>query len=222
VSLAIDTIKFDREQAWLLYATFAGDIVRVAAALHVPSVAVLRVADEEGWLDQLRPIIELKKSTRPGDLERGISAALNFAQAHRMRLFLERVITRVSGMSDDDLEAYLMTKTDKNGVSRQLNTRALTDLVAALEKCHAMCYAALHDTATDRSKRNADIDDGEASASEMHLAICAAMTKARNSDTPRAKLFDAQLEASQEIVAANIAKAIEKSTPPNPNDDDNH
>jgi hypothetical protein len=148
----VSEIRFDRAQAWLLFATFGGDIIRTAAALHVPSVAVLRVADEEGWLEQLKPILELKKSTRPMDYERGVSRAINLAQAHRMRMFIERVITRVSGMTADELEEYLMTKTDKNGTSKQLNTRALADLMVSLEKCHSLTYMSLSDTATDRAK----------------------------------------------------------------------
>ena len=58
-------IEIDRENAFLLYATFCGDIERTAHALNVPAVAVLKVADEEGWQTRLGPIIALKKSTRP-------------------------------------------------------------------------------------------------------------------------------------------------------------
>lgn len=64
----IDTsdIDFDRAQVFLLYATFAGDIVRTAHAAGVRPVDVLRVADEEGWTAKLAPILELSKSQRPG------------------------------------------------------------------------------------------------------------------------------------------------------------
>src|SRR6266481_5737735 len=103
------TIRLDREQAFLLYATFAGDVERVAIALNVRAIDVLRIADEDGWIEKLKPIIELKKSTRPGDLERACNRALNFVQAHKFRMFIDRVIFRLAGLSADEFEEYLLT-----------------------------------------------------------------------------------------------------------------
>jgi hypothetical protein len=209
-------IKIDRENAFLLYATFAGDLVRTGAALGVPPTTVLKMADEEHWNDQLRPILELKKSNRPGDVERAINRALNFVQARRMLMFLERVIHKLTGFTPEELEAYLLSDhSAKDGTQfRKLTTRALADLASALEKCQSLSYSALNDTAQERVKRNESVSDG-ASASDMHLAISKAFAEVRSSHSPRATLFDAQLSVAQEVIAEN-------TLPANPLDNEDH
>lgn len=210
------TIKIDRENAFLLYATFCGDIVRTAAALGVPAATVLRMSDEDNWAEQLKPILELKKSTKPGDIERAINRALNFVQAHRARMFLNRVLNRIIGMSDAELEEYLLTGgAGKDGLVpiKRLSTRALADLASALEKCHALTYAALNDSTAERVKRK-DSDDG-IGATDMHLKLAQAFENVRASRTPRAQLFDAQLATAQDEVA-------QAAKPHNPHDNDDH
>lgn len=212
---------FDRENAFLIYATFAGDIVRTAHALNLGEGVVLRMAEEEGWMSKLGPIIALKKSTRPGDLERACNRALNFAQAHRMRLFVGRVIHRVCGMSTEEFENYIMTSETKKGrgdepdiVTKKLSTRALADLASAMEKAHALSYMSLNDTAQERVKRK-ESEDADVSVTDIHAAISEGFAKVRASNTPRAQLFDAQLEQAQQIVK-------ETRKPANPNDNDDH
>lgn len=57
-------IAIDRENAFMLYATFTGDLVRTAASLGVRPMDVLRVAQEEEWDEKLKPILELAKSAK--------------------------------------------------------------------------------------------------------------------------------------------------------------
>src|SRR5690349_6300077 len=124
------TIDFDRAQVFLLYATFCGDVERTALAAGLNAVDILRVADEEGWALKLEPILKLKRSTRPGDFERAMNRALNYVQAHRMRLFLERIVAKVTGMNEAEVQEYLFTDKTmaKDGVltvSKKLSTRPL-------------------------------------------------------------------------------------------------
>ena len=192
---------FDRESAFLLFATFAGDIVKTAHALNLNEGAVLKMVEEEGWTAKLGPIIALKKSNRPGDLERACNRALNFAQAHRMRLFVGRVIHRVCGMKEQEFEEYLMSaETRKDGaVVKKLSTRAIADLASAMEKAHALSYMSLNDTAAERVKRK-EAEDADVSAVDIHAAISDAFGKVRASNSPRAQLFDAQLAQANDIV----------------------
>jgi hypothetical protein len=203
----------DRENAFLLFATFCGDVERTAGALNISGAAVVKMADDEGWLSKLTGIIELKKSKKPGDLERAISRAINFVQAHRYRMFLERVLQRLAGFTEAEFKEYLLTKATKEGTVSALSTRALADLASALEKCHAMTYLALNDTAQERIKRN-ETADNTTSGGELHVQIARAMADVRASQTPRAQLFDAQL-----AIAADVAKTARKETPL---DNDNH
>jgi len=216
----IPTDEIDREQAFLLYATFAGDCEKTAHAVGVRPVDILRVVDEEHWNDRLRSIIELKKSTRPGDLERAINRALNFAQAHRMRLLVERVLHEIAGMTTEQLKSYLFTEhSAKTGVPyAKLSTRALADLATALEKAQSMSYLALNDTVQDRTRRKEQAEDGGSSGGELHARIAEAMARVKESSGPRAQLLDAQL-----AIANNAAKEQEATAKPaNPLDNDEH
>jgi hypothetical protein len=198
---------FDREQAFLLYAKFCGDVEKTAHSLNISPLVLIEAAKELGWNDKLASIIKLKKSGRPGDIERGINRALNFVQAHRMRVFLERMICRLEAMTDEDFFEYCMQTetTNKDGIvtrTKKLTTRPLADLASALEKVHAITYAALSDTPADRTARKEQHESGEASIQEVHSAIAQAMAQAR-ANTPQGLLLDAQL-----------AKGQEESTPP--------
>lgn len=211
-------IAIDRENAFLLYAAFTGDLERTAAALGVRPMDVLRVKQEEDWDEKLKPILELKKSSKPGDTERAINRALNFVQSHRMRMVIERIIRRLTGMSPEELDAYMFTteKTKDGSVISKLSTRALADLASALEKCHAMTYAALNDSAPERARRGADADGG-VGAADMHVRIAEAMRKAAEGKTPVAQVFDARLAIAQAEVAAPLAEPTPEP-PTNPYD----
>ncbi len=190
---------FDKENAFLLYAVFCGNVTQTAHALGVGEKLVADVAIENKWDQRLRPIIELKNSTKPGDVERAVNRAMNFVQAHRYRLFLERVLREMTGLSQQDIRAYMLaTDVDKDGVAaKKFNTRALADFASALEKCQSMTYLALNDTATDRKERGED-NASDAAAAEMHLRLADAMAKAGGpSMTPKGMLLDYQLSVAE-------------------------
>jgi RecG-like helicase len=211
-------VTLDREQAWQLYAVFCGDVERTAHALGLRPVDVLKMAESEGWQDKLKPIIELTQSSRPGDIERGINRALNFVQAHRMRLFVERIVTKLSGLTQEEIEEYLFTDhKPKDGEKfKRLATRALADLASAMEKAHALTYLALGDTAQDRNRRGEGTESGGHSASELHAQIAQAFAAKRGTpDTTRALLFDAQLS----IAETQVKQAPKLADPYN---DDSH
>jgi hypothetical protein len=194
--------EFDREQAFLLYATFTGDAERTAHCLGVQPIDVLRIADDEGWNLRLQSIIALKKSNRPGDIERALNRAQNFVQAFRMRVFIERVLNKLTGLSSEQLDEYVFaSQKDKKGdISKKLTTRAIADLTSALEKCHALTYLALNDTVQDRTRRKeqAASDDDSSAAGELNVQIANAMGKLKASASPRALMFDAQLAIANE------------------------
>lgn len=187
----------------MLYATFCGDVERTAHALNIPTVAVLRVVEEEAWTEKLRGIIELKKSNRPGDIERAINRAMNFVQAHKLRLFLERMLKRLCDMTPEEAEKYLMQENmnAKGEVKRTISTRPMADLASALEKCHAMSYMALNDSAAERSKRDTQGESADTSGGEVHAKIANMMAGIRNTNSPRAVLLDAQLAIAQDKAA---------------------
>jgi len=212
-------VVLDSAQIFQLFCVFCGDCVKTAAAAGVRPVDVLRVATSEGWTEKLGPILELSKSQKAGDWERACNRAVNYVQAHKLRMFLERVLSRVTGMNAEELQEYVFTsKVDKNGVetAKVLSTRALADLASAVEKCHAMSYLALNDTAQDRGRRKEQATDSEADCSTLHLKIAAAMSqvKAASASSPRLALLEAQVQ-----LAASVVNEASKMAPPdNPYD----
>lgn len=196
------TQKLDRENAFLLYAAFCGDVDRTAHVIDIPPDSVRALAKELEWDRKLAPIIAMKKSGRAGDVERAMNRALNFVQAHKTRCFIEQVLRKLTGMSPRDLEAFLFpqrkAKSDSDGTvveMRTFSTRSIADLASALEKTHMLTYLALNDTATERKEREESGDDESAAASELHMKLAQAMNASGGGSlkSPHALLADAQL-----------------------------
>lgn len=202
-----DPQLIDRENAFLLYATFCGDVTRTAAALHADVVTVLRVVDEEHWNSKLTTILELRKSAKPGEVERGINRTMNFVQCHRLRNLVERQVNMLSQMSDEELKTWCMSEivtTNKDGsvsVEKKLHTRPFADLATAMEKVQMLSYTALNDTNQERAQRAKDAKEEQPTTMEIHSAIAKAMSEVGASKTPRALLLDAHLAQEQNIVA---------------------
>jgi len=195
-----DPTFIDRDNAFMLYATFCGDVERTAHALKIQPVDVLRIADADHWNEKLKSIIELKKSSRPGDIERAINRAINFVQAARFRHLVERAIRRLYEMDDEEFDnTVFRSVTLKGEIDSRLSAKGLADLATAMEKAQAMSYHALNDTATERTKR-ADVEEGGASAADFHIRIADAMAKVGGSNSIRAELFDQQLEAARNLL----------------------
>ncbi len=214
-------VELDKAQTFMLFATFAGDVVRTAHAAGVRPVDILKVAEAEGWMEKLKPIIELQKSQKPGDLERAMNRAINYVQAHKLRLFLERIMSRICGMNETDLREYLFqgeTKLNKAGEpvseSKKLSTRPLADLAAALEKVHSMTYLALGDLSSDRARRKESSDLDQSDAGALHIRIAAGMAKVKENNSLRGQLLDDQL--------ATAARVLKEAKRESPLDSDDH
>ena len=197
----------DVENAFLLYAVFCGDVARTAHALNVSPAVVQELARENKWDSKLKPIIELKQSTRAGDVERAVNRALNFVQAHRMRLFLERVIRKLSSMNSSELDSFLFPSVIRGRKGEEktyitLTTRSLADLASALEKAHTMTYLALNDTATERKERKEDGND-DATNAELHIKLGQAMAASAGGSL-RSIVAGAQLQIAQEFASVDL------------------
>jgi hypothetical protein len=180
--------RINDEELFQLFAIYCGDVRRCALAANVDEATVQAKALEGAWKEKIALLVDLRTSAKPGDSERGINRAVNFVQAHRWRNHLQRVMNKLMSMSDDELNEMLIGITvDKSGVVRkQLNTRAFADLSSALEKCHALSYSALNDTATERRERG-DEQEEHKTAAELHLGITQAMEQVRAANRAKAE-----------------------------------
>lgn len=191
--------EIDAESAFQVYAQLTGDVEKAAHALGISPAQVIEMASSLGWQERLKTIFELKKSNKPGDVEKAINRAVNFVQAHRYRIVLERITNRLYAMSADELVGEITTVSydkDGNEVKRVINTRILADLATALEKVQQLTYAALVDTSSDRSKRKAESDDqSDVSLQSIHSVISQAMSDTQNS--VRREEFSQRLKQAQ-------------------------
>lgn len=217
-----DHIVLDTEQVFLLYTTFLGDADQTAAALGVPGKYIAKLAESEKWDDRIRPILDKKKSKKPGDVERAINRALCFVQAHQYRNFLERVRRRIAGWSDGQLDDYLIKWEPKKGkipegqeqeVKPVLQTRALADLAVAMQKAHEMCYMALNDTTPERSKRKEVEGEADMSLSAIHAQLARGMAQAEPA-TGAGQLAVAQIEMAQAEAVEAVRVKDEPPIPP--------
>lgn len=209
-------VPFDREQAFLLYASFSGDITRTAHALGTSAEVVIRIETESEWKPRLNAVLALRSCGRPGDVERAINRATNFAQAHRARLFLERLITKIYRLTDAELQEYCFvtettSKKDKvtgeieEYVEKKISTRPFADLASAMEKIHNLTYVALQDGPTDRKNREArEASEDQTPVKDIHAAISAAVAAAQGDNGPRAQLFTGQLEQVKNLAAEHV------------------
>jgi len=182
----------------------------------------VRLANENGWQQKIEPIIKLKNSNSPGDIERAINRATNFVQAHRMRLILDRMVRRFAMMEEDELLSHCISvirTTHKNGdVSEETRvaTRPFADLSSAIEKVHAMTYMALNDTNMERTRRAAAKEDVGASELEIHSSIAAQMSKVTKEGptTPRGALVEGQAEQAANLIqdVESIVRTVGPST----------
>ena len=127
--------------------------------------------------------------------------ALNFAQAHRLREFIDRMILHFADKTPEQLiDAF--SAVSKSGDVR-VSARFVADLASASEKVQLLSYHALGDTAPERKDRGTG--DSESSAAVLHASIIAALNSPMSQAIPAEELVK---KATQEIVAQSERKAL--------------
>jgi hypothetical protein len=204
------------QQVFMIFASLCGDVTKTAAAVGVRDIDIERMAQEGKWRDKLQAIITLKNSSDPATVERSVNRAMCFVQAHRMRLFLDRVVSRLEDMQPKEFEEYLLTDSFdiKTGQTKHaINGRPLADISSALEKCHSLLYQALSDTAQDRNRREEQEGGSNQASGDLHQKIALAMSQIADVKTPSQLLDEAQL-ASAAVLAERVKVTVTEPTKP--------
>jgi len=198
-----DKNKIDVAQAFLVWMATVGDSEKTAVALDLEPEHVKALADEEGWHEKIKRVSLQSKNGKPGDYERMVNRCLNFVQAQTLRQNINRLLTEVTNMTNDELLARACVRT-KTG-DMQLSAKFFVDLANAAEAAQRMSYAALSDTAGERSDRENDVGPGQG-ANDMHAAIIASLSNpSLNPHTVTQQLI---VEANEE--AKSLASAKER------------
>lgn len=204
---AVDKNKVDVAQAFVAYMTFVGDVDRVAYALDLEPAQVRALAEAEGWSEKIRRVSLMSKSGKPGDFERATNRALCFVQAQCIRNQLNRLLTEVQAMNNEELLARSCVRSRDGGT--QISAKFFVDMAAAAEACHRMSYAALGDTVTERSEAEGGSGKG-ATCNDLHAAIVASLSDpAQQLEPVTQKLVD---EANAEVLRrASVELPVEVS-----------
>jgi len=187
--------RSDVAQIFLVFMATVGDVDKTALALEIDPDFVQWLSVQEGWVDKVRRVSVMSKSGKPGDFERAQNRALNFVQAHRVRMLIDRVLTELAEMSSEDLTERLRAK-DKEGKPANLSARFFADIMSALDKVHTLSYYALGDSVGERLERAKD--GAEHSANDIHAALIAALNNPALSQIPTQ---DIVLEAAEATIA---------------------
>jgi hypothetical protein len=191
--MKVDKSKLDVSQIFLCYMSLVGDVEKTANALDMEPKVVAALAEQEGWIEKVRRISVMSKSGKPGDYERAQNRALNFVQAHRLRLTVDAMLRAFDGLTPEEIVSKL-SSLDKNGVPH-VSARFLADLAAAAEKVQALSYAALGDSVKERVER-AEASDGEMTPDQIHAAVIAAL------NAPHAPRIAAEVLEEEAKIAA--------------------
>jgi hypothetical protein len=197
--------KTDVAQVFLVFMATIGDVEKTAAALDLDPHFVGWLAEQEGWLDKVRRVSIMSKGEKPGDWERAQNRALNFVQAHRARMLMDRLILALTKQEEDEFLEHFRTQA-KDG-RQGFSARFFSDLMAALDKAHHLSYAALGDSVGERLER--EKDEGEASANQIHAALLAAL------NNPGVQQLGSEALVAEASAAVSAErKALPERTPP--------
>ena len=199
--MKIDKNKVDVSAVFLVYMTLVGDVNKTAVAMDLDPAFVEELAEREGWKAKVKRMSTVSKSDEPGGWERMQNRALNFAQAHRMRELIDRMLLHFADKTPDELAAAF-TSIAKGGDIR-ISGRFLADLASASEKVQSLSYHALGDTPPERKERGPE--EGENNAQVLHSAIIAALNSPLSQGVSANELVK---KATEEIVAQSERKSL--------------
>lgn len=201
----IDVSNVDVAAVYIGYTALVGDVERTALAFNLSPRVVRHLAEKFDWNDKIKSISLLNKSGKPGDWEKAQNRALSWVQGHMLRSVLQRILENINNMTREDVVRTVISQKRTGEIS--FSASFYTDLAAAMEKCHAMCYTALGDAQGDRTRADKDQVAPEMTVDALHLAIGTALSNPAGAGAERVLLEQA------------TEKAVKAAVPPKPKDE---
>ena len=163
----------DVSQIFLVFMATIGDVEKTALAVERDPEFIAWLAEQEGWSEKVRKVSLMSKGGKPGDWERAQNRCLNFVQAHRVRMLIDRVLLELVKLPADKLEERFKS-CDRHGKPNGVSARFFSDITAAMDKVHSLSYYALGDSVGERIKR-VDDEGGDRSVGDIHAALIQAL-----------------------------------------------
>lgn len=186
MSSQVNKNDLDVVQIFQTYIAFNGDADKTALALNIDAASVKNLASIEHWPDKVREWNKLREGD-PRDFQIEVNRAINYVQAHRARALLDKVI---SHLSDGDAKQLVAMLTVEGKHGSEFKTRALTDLVKAMEACQLMTQRALGDTVAERPE-----ESGDKKGSSIALLVMNALNAAEETGLDSVQVVRKQLQA---------------------------
>jgi hypothetical protein len=183
----------DRESLFLLYVSHLGNVAATAADAGLDPILVQKFVDKLGWEKLIKPIQDLRSRAEPGDAEKAINRAINFAQAHRLRVVLQRILEYYLSLNTQQLHSAIASGRE----SRDSFLGDLAKLTTLLDKAHSLTYLALGDSPVERRDRTKEATGEQLAVLPLETKLADALAKALGNDSPAAKQLDAELREAQ-------------------------
>lgn len=200
----IDTNNVDVAAVYIGFTALVGDVERTALAFNLTPRVVRHLAEKFDWNDKIRSISMLNKSGKPGDWEKAQNRALSWVQGHMLRSVLQRILENINNMTREDVVRTVINQKRTGEVT--FSASFYTDLAAAMEKCHSMCYTALSDSGGDRSRAEKEAVSPEMTMDALHSAMALALNSPVGAGAERVLLE----EATEKAVKAAVPKRPEE------------
>lgn len=197
--------RTDVAQVFLVFMATIGNVDKTAAALDLDPEFVAWLAEQERWIEKIRRVSIMSKGEKPGDYERATNRALNFVQAHRARMLMDRLLLALTNQGEEEFLEHFRTQA-KDG-RQGFSARFFSDLLAAMDKAHHMSYAALGDSVSERMEREAEEKD--ATAGQIHAALIAAL----NAPGVQKLGSDCLVKEVESVISAQLPAPSERSSP---------
>jgi hypothetical protein len=152
----------DVSRVFLAFMAFSGDVSRTAVAVDLDPATVEALAVEEKWHEKMDQYSALR--AEDCNLQVQMNRALNYVQAHQLRLIVDSVISELAQSKERLMES--LTIVTKAGVS--FSAKPLTDLVKAAEAVQLMTARALGD-------QGGRVGDSESGGGSIGLSVARAL-----------------------------------------------
>lgn len=200
----IDTSMVDVAAVFLGFMALVGDIDRTALAFNLSPRVVTHLAQKFGWNDKIKQTSLLSKQGAPGSWEICQNRAISWVQGHMLRSVLQRIIENIHNMSREEIVRTVIVQ---KGGGVIFSASFYSDLAAAVEKCHSLCYAAIGDSSGDRSRSEKGAISEEMSVTALHSAISTALNNPLGAGAERV------------LLEKETDRIVRASVPPRPKED---
>lgn len=150
--------NLDYSKVFLTYVSLLGNCDQTAVACDLDPTQVRILAERDNWDVKVTALLAVKERQGAEAFARELNRTANFVQALRCRNLLDQTLQFFTNQGSKDGKVSFEQLLTHRGAKGETNLSAknIADLTKAIETVHRMTYAALGDTAPERTKAAKD------------------------------------------------------------------